>query len=329
MVVAFYYGPFGKNEAGPIDEGLPSEVNTVAETPKVEQPAPTVAPSTPEPNQAPAPPKSEPAVTVTPEPAPQPGPEANPDAARLIAEATALIEQRPSRIIDARNKLNEALRMPMTAAQRASVKDQLSKLSEQWLFSRTVVPGDQLCESYLVKSGETLDLISTRYKVPWELLQQLNNVRPEALQAGQTIKVVDGPFHVKVYRSTFTMDLYLQNTYVRSFKVGLGKDSTETPTGLWRVKAGGKLIEPPWPDPISGKILHPGDPGYALGSRWMGLEGLSGAAKDRSGFGIHGTKEPETIGTASSLGCIRMHNGDAILLYNLLIPAYSTVEIVD
>ncbi len=46
MVVAFYYGPFGKNEAEPIDEGLPSEVNIVAETPKVEQPAPTVAPST-------------------------------------------------------------------------------------------------------------------------------------------------------------------------------------------------------------------------------------------------------------------------------------------
>jgi lipoprotein-anchoring transpeptidase ErfK/SrfK len=61
----------------------------------------------------------------------------------------------------------------------------------------------------------------------------------------------------------------------------------------------------------------------------MGLEGLSGAAEDRTGFGIHGTKEPETIGTASSLGCIRMHNGDAILMYNLLVPNYSTVEVAD
>ena len=341
MVVAFYYGPFGKNEAEPIDEGFPSEVNTVAQTPKVEQPvsvpppasvqpATTVAPSTPEPNQVPATePKAEP-VKLTPVPAPQPGLEANPDAARLIAEATALIEQRPSRIIDARGKLNEALRLPMTAAQRASVKDQLVKLSEQWLFSRTVVPGDQLCESYLVKSGDLLTMIGERYKVPYEIIMQINKIsNPQALQAGETVKVIDGPFHVKVYRSTFTMDLYLQTTYVRSFKVGLGKPGMETPTGLWRVKPGGKLVQPIWTNPIDGKTYHPEDPDYPLGSRWIALEGLTGEAKERTGFAIHGTKEPEQIGTQGSQGCIRMHNGDAALIYNLLIPAYSTVDIVD
>lgn len=328
MMVAFYYGPFGKNEAGPLDEGLPSEVNTVAEAPKVEQPAPTVAPSTPEPNQVPATEPKPESVKLTPEPVPSP--EANPDAARLIAEATALIDQRPSRIIDARGKLNEALRMPMTAAQRASVKDQLAKLADQWLFSRTVVPGDQLCESYLVKSGDLLTMIGERYKVPYEIIMQINKIsNPQGLQAGETVKVVDGPFHVKVYRSTFTMDLYLQTTYVRSFKVGLGKPGMETPTGLWRVKPGGKLVQPIWTNPIDGKTYHPEDPDYPLGSRWIALEGLTGEAKERTGFAIHGTKEPEQIGTQGSQGCIRMHNGDAVLIYNLLIPAYSTVEIVD
>jgi LysM repeat protein len=311
-------------------------VNTVTQTPKVEQPVsvppePSVTPSTPEPQQTPAPEtKSEPAVTVAPEPAPQPGSEANPDATRLIAEATAFLEQRPSRIIDARGKLNEALRMPMTTPQRASVKDQLAKLSEQWLFSRTVVPGDQLCESYLVKSGDLLTMIGERYKIPYEIIMQINKIsNPQALQAGETIKVVDGPFHAKVYRSTFTMDLYLQTTYVRSFKVGLGKSSMETPSGLGRVKPGGKLVQPIWTDPITQKTYHPEDPDYPLGSRWIGLEGLTGEAKDRTGFAIHGTKEPEQIGTQSSQGCIRMYNGDAVLMYNLLVPAYSTVEVVD
>jgi lipoprotein-anchoring transpeptidase ErfK/SrfK len=336
MVVAFYYGPFGKNEAGLIDEGLPLEANTVAETPKAEQPVsvppadvqpePSVSQSVQEPIRESVP---EP-VKLTPEPAPQPGLEANPDAARLIAEATALIDQRPSRIIDARGKLNEALRMPMTAAQRTSVKDQLSKLSEQWLFSRTVVPGDQLCESYLVKSGDLLTMIGERYKVPYEIIMQINKIsNPQGLQAGETVKVIDGPFHVKVYRSTFTMDLYLQTTYVRSFKVGLGKPGMETPTGLWRVKPGGKLVQPIWTNPIDGKTYHPEDPDYPLGSRWIALEGLTGEAKERTGFAIHGTKEPEQIGTQGSQGCIRMHNGDAVLIYNLLIPAYSTVEVVD
>jgi lipoprotein-anchoring transpeptidase ErfK/SrfK len=56
---------------------------------------------------------------------------------------------------------------------------------------------------------------------------------------------------------------------------------------------------------------------------------MMGEAKDRSGFGIHGTVEPETIGTKSSRGCIRLHNGDVIFVYNLLVPVYSKVEIVD
>ncbi|MEE9370807.1 MAG: L,D-transpeptidase, partial [Sedimentisphaerales bacterium] len=153
--------------------------------------------------------------------------------------------------------------------------------------------------------------------------------RAEALQAGETIKVINGPFHARVYRSTFTMDLYLQNTFVRSFPVGLGKPGMETPTGLWAVKAGGKLIKPSWTDPITGKRYEGDDPDYPLGSRWIGLEGLSGDAVGRTGFAIHGTKKPEEIGTAGSQGCVRLHNGDVILVYNLVVPVYSRVEIVE
>jgi LysM repeat protein len=218
----------------------------------------------------------------------------------------------------------------MSAQQRSSVKDQLSKLSDQWLFSRTVVPSDPLCESYLVKSRDSLETIGKQYKVPYEILMQINNIKlAESLPAGQTIKVVNGPFRATVYRSTFTMDLYLQNTFVRSFRVGLGKPGMETPTGLWRVKPGGKLVTPVWTNPIDGKTYHPEDPDYPLGSRWIGLEGLAGPAKERTGFAIHGTKEPEQIGAAGSQGCIRMHNGDAILIYNLLVPTFSQVEVAD
>jgi len=334
MVVAFYYGPFGKNEAEPIEGAPPPDVNTEVEKPKIEPPAVTLPPVDVQPE--PAPPKitPEPVQETAPppvlEPVTTPAVQENSDALKLIAEATALINQKPSRIVQARDKWNEALRLPMSAEQRTSVKDQLSKLSEQWLFSRTVVPADPLCESYLVKSGDLLTTIGERYKVPYEILMQINNIsRPEALQAGETVKVVDGPFHAKVYRSTFTMDLYLQTTYVRSFKVGLGKIGMETPTGLWRVKPGGKLVQPIWTNPLDGKTYHPEDPDYPLGSRWIALEGLAGEAKERTGFAIHGTKEPEQIGAQSSQGCIRMHNGDAILIYNLLVPTYSQVEIVD
>lgn len=248
----------------------------------------------------------------------------------LIAGAVACIGANPPRIIEARDRLNEILPMPMSDRQRAVVKERLSELAEKWLFSRKIYPQDKICGSYKVEQGDLLSNIGKRNKVPYEILAQINGLnRPEALQAGETIKIINGPFHVRLYRSTFTMDLYLQNTFVRSFPVGLGKPGMETPTGLWRVKLDGKLIAPTWTDPITGKTYQASDPDYPLGSRWIGLEGLDGAARGRTGFAIHGTKDPNQIGTASSQGCIRLHNGNAILVYSLLAPGLSLVEVVD
>lgn len=125
------------------------------------------------------------------------------------------------------------------------------------------------------------------------------------------------------------MDVFLQNTFVKSFPVGLGRAGMETPTGVWLVKPDGKLISPTWTDPDTGKTYKAQDPDYPLGSRWIGLEGIEGEAKGRTGFALHGTKSPEQIGTQGSRGCVRLHNGDAILVYNLMMPGYSQVKIVE
>ena len=260
----------------------------------------------------------------------QPAPQTTSEAGKLIAEATALLNQGTNNILPARDKLNQALRSKTISAQQVKfAKDKLSELADSWLFNRIALPGDTLCEHYKVQPGDLLSEIGKKHKVPYEILMEVNKISdPRTLQAGQTIKVINGPFHAKVYRSTFTIDVYLRNTYVRTFKVGLGIAGSETPTGLWRVAPGGKLIEPEWTDP-SGHTYYPTDPDYPLGSRWIGLEGLEGNAKGRQGFAIHGTHKPETLGTASSQGCIRLENGNAILVYNMLIPSYSTVEVLD
>ena len=311
-VIVLVYGlnPFGKNkEQTPVS---PNNVNV----PEVNQATPSEPPALPpEPNL----------LTI-----PEPTAESNPEVGELTAEAMALINENTGRIIEARNILNEALPMAMSSQQRTFVKNQLSALADKWLFSKSVFPEDKLCERYTVKPGDQLRAIGKQFKVPYEILMQLNNIpRPEALQAGETIKVINGPFHARVYRSTFTIDLYLQNTYIRSFPVGLGKPGMETPTGIWIVKEGGKLIKPIWTDPITGKTYHPESDDYPLGSRWIGLKGISGQAKDRTGFAIHGTKKPDEIGTPGSQGCIRLHNGDVILVYNLLEQGLSQVEVVE
>ena len=248
----------------------------------------------------------------------------------LIAEISSLVNAKPARTIEARDKLNEMLSTPLSRQQSAFVKKQFSSLAEKWLFSRTVLPGDTLCSNYKVAPGGRLESIGRKFKVPYQILMRINNIRrPEALRADETIKVINGPFHVRISLSTFTMDLYLQNTFVRSFPVGLGRPGRETPTGLWRVKPGGKLVSPIWTNPDTGKIHKAGDPDYPLGSRWIGLEGLKGAARGRTGFAIHGTRNSGQIGQANSGGCIRMNDNDVMLVYDLLAPGLSQVLIVE
>ncbi len=250
-------------------------------------------------------------------------------------EVRALIEQavearKAGKIIRSRDLLNETLKMPMSEVLRDEIKRQLSLLAERWLFSREVLEGDTLTEWYQVKPGDLLARISNQYKVPYEILMEINHSqKAEALQAGQTIKVIRGPFHAVISRSRFTLDLYLQDQYIKTYKIGLGIPGRDTPTGLWRVKANDKLIRPTWTDPDTGRRYVASDPDYPLGSRWIGLEGREGEAKGRSGFAIHGTKEPETIGTRSSRGCIRLFNGDVIELYNLLYGGQSLVRVED
>ncbi len=255
---------------------------------------------------------------------------ADAQAALVIDEAMRLLNARPIEVIKAREMLNELLGKPISNQQKNLVKQELSRLADKWLFSRTVYPKDTLCGIYTVQSGDLLSTIGKKHKVPWQILQQINGIpRPEALQADQSIKIINGPFHAKVYRSSFTMDLYLQDTFVRSFPVGLGKSGYETPTGLWMVRPSGKLVKPRWTDPDTGRTYEPDDSNYPLGSRWISLDGLEGAAKGRTGFAIHGTKDPHEIGVAKSRGCIRLYNGDVILVYDLVMPGESKVVVMD
>jgi len=321
VVIGFIYGigPFGANEGDiPPDfndvnfvEIDPLEDNDTGLSPpkKIDKVEPNIPP-----------------VVID----PVPEVTANPVAGGLITEAMALLSGAPSRIVEARDKLNEILSMPMSPQQRSLVKSELSKLADQWLFSKTFYAQDQLCSSYKVQSGDRLEAIGKKFNVPYEILMEINKIRrPESLRAGERIKVINGPFHVKVYRSTFTMDVYLQGTYVRSYPVGLGAPGRQSPLGLWHIKAGGKMHNPIYTDPDTGEVIHPEDPAYPLGSRWMELEGLDENTKDEGGFGIHGTKEPQSIGKASSRGCIRLHNGDVIKVYNMLVPVKSLVKVIE
>jgi hypothetical protein len=285
----------------------------------------------------------EPAPQPVPEPEPvieevelpkiveEPAPKVNSEAEDAIDEVMQLLKDKPSSVVEVRGMLNEILHtLALSDEQRLFVKDQLSQLSEKWLFSRQVFEGDTLCGTYRVQPGDNLSSIGDKHYVPYDIIMTINGIaRPQNLQANVPIKVVYGPFHARISRSTFTMDLYLQNTFVKSYPIGLGKEGRETPTGTWLVKHGGKLIAPTWTDTDTGKTYESYDPDYPLGSRWIGLKGIKDDAVGRTGFAIHGTKDASEIGKAASRGCIRLHNGSAIEVYNLMAEGCSQVIVED
>ena len=233
-------------------------------------------------------------------------------------------------LVITRDDVNELLRSGIEEDKKFYRKH-LSDLAKHWLFSRRAYFGDTLCEMYTVQAGDTLSKIGDKYKLPYEFLMMLNRIgQANQLQVGQELKVVHGPFNIQVHRSENRMDLYLQEMYVQSYEVRLGRPGNATPTGLWQIPANAKLIAPVWTDPETGRAYRPEDLDYPLGgARWIGLKGIEGDAVGRSGFAIHGIGETQDFKTHQSRGVIVMKNRDIPLLYDMLVPELSTVEVLD
>jgi LysM repeat protein len=229
--------------------------------------------------------------------------------------------------LTARARWSEALKLGPPGAVAANLRSELTRVGAQTILSNTVLKGDPLTELYVVKAGDTLGRIAKGQHITAELLQRINNLSDKhTIRIGQTLKIVHGPFHAVVRKSTYSLDVYCQDAYVHSFPVALGADDS-TPTGLWKVS--GKLVNPTWYPPRGGDIVLADDPKNPLGERWIGLAGIDGQAVGQPKYGIHGTIEPDSIGKSVSLGCIRMRNEDVELLYDLLVEELSQVRVED
>ena len=221
--------------------------------------------------------------------------------------------------IEARHELNAMLANDGTADEQKRVREYLTRIASETIFSSRRIENDPLVGTYKVEPGDYLSVIGKKYKVPYEALMHVNGIRDATkVRANRNIKVLHGPFHVKIDKSDFRLDLYLQDLFVRSFPVAIGIDGG-TPLGVWRVK--NRVGNPTYYPPAGAKVkrIIPGDdPKNPLGEHWIGLHGIEGDAIGQMGYGIHGTIEPESIGKAVSLGCVRMHNADVAFIYSFM-----------
>jgi lipoprotein-anchoring transpeptidase ErfK/SrfK len=164
-----------------------------------------------------------------------------------------------------------------------------------------------------------------------DLLRKLNpGVELSSLAAGTTIRVpAIREQHAALSTRPSRLVISDEGRYLHAvdgegrilfhFPATLGSTYDPSPTGDFRVV---RIAEDPWWHYQPSILAHvdddeeeariPPGPNNAVGMVWMALS--------EPHYGIHGTAAPETIGYASSAGCVRLTNWDALFLSRRIAP---------
>jgi lipoprotein-anchoring transpeptidase ErfK/SrfK len=122
-------------------------------------------------------------------------------------------------------------------------------------------------------------------------------------------------YRIEVHRSAHRLRVYDRNQLIMDEAVGIGKTTTPTPGGQYYLT----------------ELLQPSNPNGPYGPFAFGLSGFSTTLASFDGhkpvIGLHGTNQPQLLGTDVSSGCIRMRN-EAISRLATTLPLGTPVEIL-
>jgi lipoprotein-anchoring transpeptidase ErfK/SrfK len=148
-------------------------------------------------------------------------------------------------------------------------------------------------------------------------LQVLLPVRPNGSTGWireADVELASNPYRIHVDLSDFRLTIHREGDLVVDTVIGYGDEDTPTPGGRYYIT---ELLRPPNPDGPYGP--------YAFG-----LSGFSDVHLSFAGgegvIGIHGTNEPDSIGSTVSAGCIRVDN-DVISEMATFLPLGTPVTI--
>lgn len=186
--------------------------------------------------------------------------------------------------------------------------------------TKTLKSGDQI----LVPNVEPFDLASVNEIKPGSEVaaQVVNDVEEEpdaqtknAKENKETQKNEAAPVSVAVKIDTRTnmLGVLEGDKIIAAYPVTIGSAQTESPIGEWKVRRITKMPTFRYDKEMlqHGKrssnfhLLAPG-PRNPVGVMWIAL--------NKKGIAIHGTNDPDSIGRATSHGCIRLANWDVVRL---------------
>lgn len=260
-----------------------------------------------------------------------------------IAQGIALIEG--GKVVEGRAILSEVLfnyDKELKPENAAWIRAKLTELNNTYVYGKRNLSEDDIAAVYTVKPGDLVAKIANAYRIPDQLLLNLSGMKSaKSLQVGNKVKVILGPVHARVTKHEYRMDFYVLNKqgakiYLKSLNVGLGMDN-RTPVGKFRVGVldgdllRGKMENSAWKDPENGKYYEPGDKANPIGRFWIPLQGTEPTTAGFTGYGIHGTTDPKSIGQNMSHGCVRLVDADIEEVYHTLFcgkRVFSTLEIL-
>ena len=203
-------------------------------------------------------------------------------------------------------------RKDLTSVQRKRLDDWLDALAGKVIYSAE----NHFSEKpYIIRSGETLNDIASRWNVPAQVVYSINSQQlgnKPTIVAGTELKMINGPFHAEVNLTTKTMTLFLKNLYAGRFPIRMGV-SGGVNTGQYRAVA--KAVQGhTWRD-ADGNDFPPESSENGYGPYWIGLTGS---------LCMHAINDDAPEGHA---GCIGLRAKDAKDIYGILTEG-SEVKIV-
>lgn len=201
-------------------------------------------------------------------------------------------------------------------AARRALRPALLELSTKVHFGPTPPSG---VTTYTIAKGDVLTRVADAHHTDYRLIQRLSRLQNDRVRIGQRLRVPQAPVTVVVLKKDFELIVLFNGNALKIYDIATGKDD-RTPEGSFRI--GTKMEKPDWYSP-EGKVYRYGSKENILGTRWLAFENT----EEHQGFGIHGTTLPDSIGTESSMGCVRMRNEEVEELYDL-VPRGTEVRIV-
>ena len=106
--------------------------------------------------------------------------------------------------------------------------------------------------------------------------------------------------------------LFNSGSVIKEYSVGVGSSLAPTPLGEFKIVR--RIHNPAWVNPYrQSKIIAPGETN-PIGRYWLGFA----MNKKNQEYGFHATTDLNSVGKASTHGCIRLYPQDMQELFNLV-----------